>query len=95
MFLRFSFIFNDSLYFLAQKNCTLYFSVPVELYTVFLVKTLAKNLVKNLVKNLAKNLPKFVSVCTFRVYCTGVRIIRLLRQASEATTRQVPHKKRA
>ena len=74
-----------SLYFLAQKNCTLYFSVPVELYTVFLVKTLAKNLVKNLVKNLAKNLaknlvknlvknlaknlPKFVSVCTSRVHC--------------------------
>ena len=47
-----------SLYFLAQKNCTLYFSVPVELYTVFLVKTLAKNLVKNLAKNLVKIWPK-------------------------------------
>ena len=41
----------------------LYFSVPVELYTVFwgaesLVKTLVKNLAKNLVKNLVNICPK-------------------------------------
>ena len=37
----------------------LYFSVPVELYTVFSsLKHLAKTLVKNLTKNLAKNLVK-------------------------------------
>ena len=41
------------------KNCTLYFSVPVELYTVLLEpKTLVKTLVKILVRNLAKNLVK-------------------------------------
>ena len=52
--------------FPSEQYCTLYFSVPVVLYTVFmvfslpqnLVKTLAKNLVKNLAKNLVKNLAK-------------------------------------
>ena len=53
-FLDFSWIFWPS------RTVKLYFSAPVDLYTVFwdpktLVKNLAKNLVKNLVKILAKN----------------------------------------
>ena len=41
--------------FLTRSACTLYFSVPVDLYTVF---SDPKTLVKNLAKNLVKIVPK-------------------------------------
>ena len=44
-------------FFGPSRTVKLYFSVPVELYTVFLgPKTLVKTLVKNLAKNPVKNL---------------------------------------
>ena len=46
---------------LARQTCTLYFTVPVKLYSVFLVNTLVENLVPNLAQNLIETM-KFKGV---------------------------------